>query len=207
MIPLDVLLVFTLASAALALAPGPDNIFVLSQSMLHGRRAGICVTLGLCTGLVVHIAAVAMGIAAVLKASAVAFTVLKVLGASYLLYLAWQSFRAGSANLRVSAGALSGRALYIRGILMNVSNPKVAMFFLAFLPQFADPSHGPVTLQILVLGGIFMGAALVLFTLIAWTAGRLGDWLAASSRRLILMNKLTGTVFVILAGRLLLGQR
>src|SRR4051812_14443712 len=141
MIPIDVLLLFVAASAALSVAPGPDNILVLTQSAIHGRKAGMSVTLGLCTGLLVHIAAVALGVAAIFKTSAMAFTVLKGVGAAYLLYLAWQAFRAGKTKVATSnEKPIGGKSLYARGILMNVTNPKVAIFFLAFLPQFADPS-------------------------------------------------------------------
>ena len=97
MIPLDTMGAFFAASVLLALAPGPDNIFVLTQSALHGKIPGLCVTLGLCTGLLVHTSAVALGMAAVFKASALAFNIIKILGAAYLLYLAWLSFRASAA--------------------------------------------------------------------------------------------------------------
>lgn len=207
MIPLDVLLIFTAASAALAIAPGPDNIFVLSQSALHGRRAGIYITLGLCSGLVVHIAAVALGVAAVLMASTFAFTVLKMLGAAYLLYLAWQAFRAGGTGMSASAQALSGRALYIRGIVMNVSNPKVAIFFLAFLPQFVDPSRGFVSSQIALLGAVFMMTAFIIFSGIAWAASTLARWIMNSNRHQVILNRLTGAIFVALACRLVASER
>ncbi|HEY5931038.1 MAG TPA: LysE family translocator, partial [Burkholderiales bacterium] len=99
MIPLDSVLVFFTASALLALAPGPDNIFVLTLSALHGRKAGLLVTLGLCTGLVGHTLAVALGIAALFQASAIAFAALKIAGACYLLYLAWGAFRASASPI------------------------------------------------------------------------------------------------------------
>lgn len=205
MIPGDILLLFFAASVALALAPGPDNIFVLTQSVLQGRRAGVCVTLGLCTGLLGHIAAVALGVAALLKTSALAFAVLQAVGAAYLLYLAWQSFRAGRAQIDGPAGAgLSARALYGRGIVMNLSNPKVAIFFLAFLPQFTDPARGAVVGQLIVLGLVFMLAALLVFCAIAWAASRIGAWLRRSPRLMLGMHRLAGVVFVLLAGRLLL---
>ncbi|HLU76509.1 MAG TPA: LysE family translocator [Burkholderiales bacterium] len=207
MIPADVLLLFVAASAALAIAPGPDNIYVLTQSAAYGKGTGILITLGLCTGLLFHIAAVALGMAAILKTSAVAFTVIKILGAAYLLYLAWQSFRAGSATIAASGERpLGARALYLRGILMNVSNPKVAIFFLAFLPQFADPARGAVSLQIVTLGLAFMVTAFVIFCGIAWAAGRIGEWLKGSKRVQIGIHRLTGVVFVLLACRLALSR-
>lgn len=205
MIPVDVLVLFLGASAALAVAPGPDNIFVLTQSALHGPKAGVLVTLGLCTGLLAHIAAVAFGVAAIIKTSAVAFTVLKVIGATYLFYLAWQAFRAGQREIATSgASPFSASALYVRGILMNVTNPKVAIFFLAFLPQFTDPARGAVFTQIILLGLVFMATALVIFSGIAWAASELGSWLKRSARAQTGMNYLAGTVFLLLACRLVL---
>lgn len=208
MIPLDVLLIFIAASAALALAPGPDNIFVLTQSALHGRRTGIWVTLGLCSGLLVHIAAVALGIAALLQTSALAFALLKTAGAAYLLYLAWQALRAGASPLKTAAGGAPARAaaLYARGIIMNVTNPKVAIFFLAFLPQFTDLAHGPVAGQIIVLGLVFMVTSLFIFVAIACAAARLGDWLKKSPRAQVGINRLAGAIFVLLACRLVLSR-
>lgn len=207
MLPPDILILFVAASTMLAVAPGPDNLYVLSQSALHGWRTGVAITLGLCTGLVVHVAAVALGIAAVLKTSALMFTALKLLGAAYLLYLAWQAFRAGGAQLTIERQPRQAlAALYLRGIVMNVTNPKVAIFFLAFLPQFVDPARGPAGWQLLALGGVFMLTALVIFCSIAWGAARLGGWLHRSPRAVVAINRLTGGIFVLLAGRLLLTE-
>lgn len=140
-----------LASALLSLVPGPDNIFVLMQSALYGRRAGLVITLGLCSGLLVHTLAVALGVASLFMVSAVAFSVLKFVGASYLLYLAWLSFRATAITLDETVVATEPKlmALYRRGIIMNLSNPKVAIFFLAFLPQFASASDVAMPLQLI----------------------------------------------------------
>ena len=207
MIPFATLSLFFAASVALALAPGPDNIFVLTQSALHGRLSGLLVTLGLCTGLLVHTAAVSLGVAAIFQTSALAFNVLKFVGAAYLLYLAWQAFSADATKLPEQAGAgLSLRKLYARGILMNVTNPKVAIFFLAFLPQFANPARGSLAPQMLTLGAVFMLAALIVFGAIAWAAGYVGDWLKNSRRAQNVMNRVAGTVFAGLALRLVLSK-
>lgn len=207
MIPLDVMALFIAASASLAIAPGPDNMFVLTQSAIYGRKAGIRVTLGLATGLLAHIAAVTLGVAALVRTSAVAFTALKVAGVSYLLYLAWQAFRAGRMDVDAMGGsALSARTLYLRGILMNVTNPKVAIFFLAFLPQFADPARGSVAAQIVLLGIAFTITALVIFSIISWASDHIGEWLRSSDRAQIVMNRVSGVVFVLLACRLALSQ-
>ena len=176
MIAPETFITFLSASILLGLAPGPDNIFVLTQSALRGRCAGMVVTLGLCTGLIVHSIAVALGVAVIFQTSAVAFSVLKIVGAGYLVYLAWRTFRAPSEIIPNSSnGEINRRKLYCRGIIMNITNPKVSIFFLAFLPQFADPSRGPISLQMLVLGGLFILATILVFGGIALLAGTLGQ--------------------------------
>ncbi|MEM7561915.1 MAG: LysE family translocator [Pseudomonadota bacterium] len=208
MIPVETLLVFFAASVALAFAPGPDNIFVLTQSALHGRKAGVLVTLGLCSGLIVHTSAVALGVAAVFQTSALAFNILKIVGALYLLYLAWQAFRAGAESIdHKGESGLSMRKLYLRGVIMNITNPKVAIFFLAFLPQFADPALGSITIQMLMFGGLFIIATFMIFGAIAWFAGFLGEWLKGSNKAQVIMNRIAGTVFTALALRLAITER
>ena len=208
MISIETLATFFMASVLLGLAPGPDNIFVLTQSALRGKIAGLLVTLGLCTGLVVHTTAVAFGVAVIFQASAVAFTALKLFGAGYLIYLAWQAFRASAE--KISAGQKNGLnlgKLYRRGIIMNVTNPKVSIFFLAFLPQFADPVRGSLTLQMLLLGGVFIGSTILVFGGIALLAGSIGPWLNRSPRIQVIMNRIAGVVFAGLALTLATAKR
>ena len=208
MLPIETVMIFFAASIALALAPGPDNIFVLTQSALHGRKAGLLVTLGLCTGLLLHTGAVSLGVAAVFQTSTLAFNILKAVGACYLLFLAWQAFRAGAVKIDEKRNVgMSWRKLFTRGVVMNITNPKVAIFFLAFLPQFADPSRGSITHQLLIFGGVFIVATLLIFGSLAWTAGHLGDWLKGSPMAQKTMNRIAGTVFTGLAFRLALSQR
>lgn len=208
MIPLDTTLAFFSVSALLALTPGPDNVFVLLQSAMRGRAAGMLVVLGLCTGLLVHTTAVALGLAALFAASATAFSVLKFAGAAYLVYLAWQAFRAPvgiSADGR--ADALTARQMYLRGIVMNLTNPKVVIFFLAFLPQFARPGRGDLALQMLWLGGVFIAATLLVFGAIAYFSGAFGALLRRSPGAQRILNRLSALVFVGLAVRLAGAQR
>ncbi len=208
MIPIETIAIFLAATVALAFAPGPDNIFVLTQSALYGRTAGLMVTLGLCTGLVVHTAAVSLGVAAIFQTSLLAFNLLKIVGAMYLLYLAWQAFKAGAAKLNSAEDAHMGLGkLYFRGVFMNITNPKVAIFFLAFLPQFADPYAGSMTIQMLIFGGLFMVVTLLVFGAIALMAGVLGGRLKESPRAQIVMNRIAGTVFAALALRLMVSER
>lgn len=204
MIPIDSLLTFSIAAVLLSLAPGPDNVFVLTQSALYGRVSGVLVTLGLCTGLLVHTAAVALGIAVIFQTSALAFTALKLVGAGYLLYLAWLALRAAPTALSgVSSTARSFGALYRRGIYMNVTNPKVSIFFLAFLPQFASPERGSIALQMMILGGLFICVTLLVFGSIALLAGTLGAQLSRSNTAQLYLNRVAGMVFVALAIKLL----
>lgn len=199
---------FFAASCLLGLAPGPDNMFVLTQSALRGKAAGLSVTLGLCTGLIGHTAAVALGLAALLAASPAAFTALKFCGAAYLLWLAWHAFRASSSETgSADADHLSRWQLYRRGILMNITNPKVTIFFLAFLPQFTDPARGRFSVQILLLGGIFIAATIMVFSSIALMAGFLGELLSRSPAAQRALNRCTGAIFVALALKLALSAR
>ena len=208
MIELNTLAMFVTASTALAFAPGPDNIFVLAQSITMGRAAGFVITLGLCTGLIVHTAVVALGIAAIFQTSALAFNILKYIGAAYLAYLAWKSFRARGAGIRTDGGTdLSRLALYRRGIIMNVTNPKVSLFFLAFLPQFTDPRNGALAPQVVLLGAIFMLVTLAVFGLISQLAGAIGRRLARSGRWETALNRTAGLVFASLALKLVLTGR
>ncbi len=208
MLSFETILLFVTASTLLALAPGPDNLFVLAESMRRGVKAGIMVTLGLMTGLIVHTTAVALGVAAIFQTSQLAFDLLKYVGAAYLLYLAVLSFRAtGKSRLAEAKEELGSLQLYRRGILMNVTNPKVSIFFLAFLPQFTDPSRGSVTLQIFLLGFLFFLSALIVFSLISLLAGRIGAWFMQTEHAEKFLNRAAGTVFGLLALKLLFTER
>ncbi|NTV01315.1 MAG: LysE family translocator [Chlorobiaceae bacterium] len=208
MIDIQTLIAFFSTAMLLALSPGPDNLFVIAQSAQHGRAAGLAVTLGLCTGLIGHTLAVAFGLAAIVRASALAFTVLKGAGAIYLLYLAWQAWRAGgSSGDDLQAPELSGPTLYRRGIVMNLTNPKVTLFFLAFLPQFADPRHGSMIMQFFELGGVFIIATMIVFGLISLLAGGLGERFRRSPSALKTVNRAAATVFVGLALKLAVSER
>jgi len=199
---------FFAASLLLAVAPGPDNIFVLAQSVIYGRTAGLWITLGLCSGLLVHTTAVAFGVAAIIQASPTTFTVLKYAGAAYLLYLAWQAFHAAkTSDSSQHLNRPSPSMLYRRGIIMNVTNPKVSIFFLAFLPQFADPARGSVFVQMFMLGGIFMLAALLVFGCVACLAERVNQWLRRSAFMERRLNRFAGVVFIGIAIKLALTQR
>jgi len=177
---LSLTLSFLVVSIMLTLAPGPDILFVIAQSISHGKKAGILTALGLASGVIFHTLAAALGITAVLYNSAFAFQLIKYAGAVYLLYLAYQAIRDRNTPLAAAAPVQQkGFQLYRTGVLMNVLNPKVSLFFLALLPQFVNHGTGNEALQMIVLGLIFMMQAIVLFTLVAVCAGMVGKKLFA----------------------------
>ena len=203
------LLLFFGASMALTIAPGPDNIFVVTQGLARGRRAAILTAWGMCSGVTVHTLAAAAGISALFYSSALAFQVVKYAGAAYLLYLAWQVLRE-QGPLAVGAGTSGGPggwSLFRRGFIMNVLNPKVALFFLAFLPQFTVREAGNIPAQMVLLGLIFMAQALVIFTLIGFFSGSVGGWLQRRPRAGLYFNWLAGAIFALLGLRLALAER
>lgn len=199
----DVLLSFIGITVLIALSPGPDNLYVLMQSALHGHTAGIWVTLGLCTGLIVHTTAVSLGLAAVLQSSVTAFTLLKIIGALYLLYLAWQAFKTGSLHLNSqNTPVLKPWQLYRRGVVMNISNPKVSLFFLAFLPQFIAVQTGHIAQQIWLMGLMTIIVTFIVFSSIALLSGKLKR-LNTSAKAQRMLHRITAIIFVGLAMKLL----
>ena len=203
MFDVNTIVMFFTASVLLALAPGPDNLYVMAQSMLKGKSAGFLITLGLCTGLIGHTAAVAFGVAVLFQTSSMAFTALKFIGAAYLLYLAWKSFSVSEGKLSIQKGAeTSSWYLYRRGVIMNITNPKVSIFFLAFLPQFSNPAKGSIPLQLMLLGGMFILSALVVFSSISYLASMIGGWFLKSKRAEKILNIVAGSVFTVLAIKL-----
>ena len=208
LLPVETLGTFFIAAIILALAPGPDILFVMTQSALYGARAGLATTCGLLTGLFVHITAVSLGVAALFQNSLPAFTLLKFAGAAYLLYLAWLSFRSGASRASLQRSQFPGyKALYCRGVIMNVTNPKVTLFFLAFLPQFADPARGSLTWQIILLGVLFQFATLLVFGAVSLLAGNVAARFNQSVRAQLMLNRVAGCVFVGLALMLLFATR
>ncbi len=208
LLPWDVALTFFAMAMLLAITPGPDNIFVLTQSALYGRAAGAVTALGMTTGLFAHSAAVALGVAVIFKTSEAAFTTLKIIGVLYLLYLAYRAFTSGALHTGGRKKAFLGyAALYRRGIIMNVTNPKVTLFFLALLPQFADPARGSVSLQIFLLGLLVQLSTVIVFGSVAFLGGGFAARVNSSPRAQVWVSRLTGCIFTGLAAFLLFAQR
>ncbi|MEO5794328.1 MAG: LysE family translocator [Rhodoferax sp.] len=205
---LDTCLAFFALVFVLGFAPGPDNIFVMMQSVTQGRKAGLVAMLGMCAGLAVHTLAVALGLAAIFAASATAFTVLKVVGAVYLAYLAWQAFRAPVGTLSAPVEQQPDlRRIFLRGWVMNLTNPKIVFFFLALLPQFVHADRGSIATQLCVLGAIFILSTLMTFGAIAYFSATVSTRLRSSPKAQLWLNRMAGTVFLGMAARLAMAER
>ena len=189
--------IFVVAALALLLVPGPAVLYVVARSIQEGRRAGLVSVLGIHVGTLAHIAAATLGLSALVVSSAVAFTAVKIAGAVYLVGLGLWTLFSGRAETEVALGGESNlRRAFAQGIVVNVLNPKTALFFLAFLPQFVDPDAGPVALQTAVLGFVFVSLALASDSLYGLAAGTLGGALRRSRAYAGARRWVSGSVFV-----------
>jgi threonine/homoserine/homoserine lactone efflux protein len=189
--------VFALAALALIVVPGPAVLYIVAQSIDGGRLAGIVSALGVALGGLVHVAAAAVGLSALLVSSATAFTAVKLAGAAYLIGLGLHTLlRRREAPDAALPRERRLRRIFAQGVVVNVLNPKTALFFLAFLPQFVDPDRGSVAVQLLVLGLVFVVLAVVSDSLWALGAGTASERLRDSRRFLALQRYVSGTVFV-----------
>lgn len=190
------LLVFVAASVALLLVPGPAMLYIVTCSVEGGRRAGLLSMLGVETGGLVHVAGAAAGLSALLASSATAFSVVKYAGAAYLVYLGVQRLRGSAAGGEQGAPEHGrGARLFRQGVLVQVLNPKVAVFFLAFLPQFVDPARGAVG-QIVVLGVVFVLLAVLSDGACALLAGAVGSRLRRGARARRRLERSSGAVYL-----------
>jgi threonine/homoserine/homoserine lactone efflux protein len=198
---LTTLLVFAAAALALVAIPGPNHIYIVTRSVAQGRRVGLASALGVETGTLVHITAATVGLSALIASSAIAFNVVRYLGAAYLAFLGLRALLTDhGAQLEDGAPrAGSTRRAYLDGILVNVLNPKVALFFLAFLPQFVDPRRGATATQILVLGLVIFVIATTSDIAYALAAGALGAWLRGRPVFVRRQRYLTGAIYLSLA--------
>ncbi|WP_251443767.1 LysE family translocator [Veillonella intestinalis] len=241
---------FLISSILLTLAPGPDNLYLLAKSIADGAKAGIILAGGLASGIIFHTTLVILGVAALVKSSPIAFSLLKYVGAAYLFYLAWGAFTANvsettpteietteattaeiattetaTAEIATTETATAtqntteltthkketaaiersetGFAIYRKGLIMNILNPKVLLFFLAFLPQFVSPNSENPSLSIAFLGATFSLQAFVLFSLIALCAGKLRGFLHQGPSSQRLLNRIQGIVLLCIGGLLL----
>jgi threonine/homoserine/homoserine lactone efflux protein len=191
------LALFAAASLALAVVPGPAVLYIVAQSVDQGRLAGLFSAAGIAVGGLVHVVAATIGLSSLLASSATAFTIVKYAGAAYLILLGIRRvLTREELEDEMVRSPQTPRRLFVNGVVVNVLNPKTALFFLAFLPQFVDPEAGAAWLQILALGLMFVAIALCSDSLWALAAGTLGSWLRRSSWYLGVKRWVTGTVFI-----------
>ena len=196
-------LVFMAAALALNLTPGPDMLYVTARSVSDGRAAGVLSAFGIAAGTLVHIAALALGLAALLAAVPLAYDVVRIAGAIYLLAIGIQLIVRPRPASEVAVLPRSRlRVIFMQAVITNVLNPKVALFFLAFLPQFVDAQAGPPVPQILLLGLLFNVQGTLVNVAVALLASRGTSWLRASERRAAALQRMTGALFVALGARL-----
>ena len=191
--------VFVAASVALLIVPSPAVLYIVGRSLRHGRAAGFLSVLGICTGTLLHVVAAALGLTALLRASPIAFSAIRYAGAAYLVWLGVQALRSGERSIATEPvphdGALQ---IFRQGVLVNVLNPKTALFFLAFLPQFVNPARGAVGGQVLFLGGLFVLLSLISDSAYAFLAGTFGQYLQADPRFGRSQRYVTSGIFVAL---------
>jgi threonine/homoserine/homoserine lactone efflux protein len=207
----ETFLVFTAAALLLGATPGPSNLYVLARSVAQGPRAGTVASFGLATGGLVHVAGAALGLAALFHQSATAFSIVKYVGAAYLVWLGIQCLRDGARGARDASLPQPVprplRRIFRESVLVEILNPKVALFFLAFLPQFVDPGAGSIVLQTLLLGLIVTASALPCDLLIAHSAGRIAALMRRQPLWMRLQNYLSGTILIGLGAAMALARR
>ena len=202
------LLLFMLATVTLNVTPGPDMLYVIARSVGQGRPAGIVSAFGIAGGCIVHTLAVAFGLAGIMLAVPVAYEIVRYGGAAYLVYLGLRTLlnrREATAEAAIKPDGL--RTIFLQGVLTNVLNPKVALFFLAFLPQFVDASRGSVAAQIVFLGGLFITSGTIVNVAVALAASYTGGRLRNHRRSPAVFRWITGTVFLGLGIRLAMLER
>jgi threonine/homoserine/homoserine lactone efflux protein len=196
---------FVMAAATVTLAPGPDNISVLTRGITQGKKAGLVATLGFSSGLIAHTLLAVLGFAAIIKTSPIAYQALRYAGAAYLIYLGVRTLRSPSMMaLSAEASLLKPSRIYWQSVIANVLNPKVTLFFIAFLPQFVNAQAGHVASQMFLLATVFIGLTLVIFSSIALFSGMVGAYLQRKASAATYLNRLAGCAFIGLGIRIAL---
>ncbi len=203
--PIENLIAFTLAALVLNISPGPSNMYVMARSISQGVRGGVAAALGMSTGSLLAVIATAAGISVVFQQSPLLYTLIKLAGACYLVYLGVGYWRAGPVEMgqaRPSPPKPLGR-IYKESILVEITNPKMALFFLAFLPQFVVPEAGPVWSQLLVLGLIVTVSALPCDLVVAYGSSRVAQWLIRHEKAQIIQERVSGSILLLLGSGML----
>lgn len=204
MFDITTLLLFIGTSILLIIIPGPDLIFTITQGMTNGKKAAITTAMGLSLGNIVHTLAAALGLSLIIKTSVIAFTIFKTLGAMYLFYLAFQAIKHRKEKIDINPQQNNDtKGLFLRGLLMNILNPKVAIFYLTFLPQFVNCKYEAVPLQMCILGSIFIVLTAITFSLLGYFSGVLREKLLKKPRLNEYMNVSAAIIFITLGVKLI----
>jgi len=200
-------MLFLATSIAITLAPGPDNLQVLARGISQGRAAGLVAALGFAAGVTFHTTLAALGVAAVLRGSPVAFHLLKLAGAAYLIWIGVKALRSDGLATAHARAPQPLATIFRQSVIGNMLNPKVTLFFVVFLPQFVDPRGAQrVTLQMFELGALFMLQTAVIFSLFGMCAGTIGTWLKRRPRACVWLDRLAGATFVAIGIRVALND-
>lgn len=207
MLETDQILLFASTAVLLAMAPGPDVLYVITRGLTQGRSSALAAAAGFSLGNIVHTVFAIIGVSAIIKASAVAFTIIKIAGALYLIYIGIKIFRSGSANAEKDKKLLKPKTVFIQSITANILNPKVAIFFIALFPQFIRSENGHESLQMALLGAEFILCTFFVFSLCALFSGQIGELLKKKKGSAGILNKLAGTVLMGLGVALAFSKR
>jgi len=207
MLEFDQILLFASTAILLAAAPGPDVIYVITRGITQGRASALAAAAGFSLGNIVHTAFAIIGVSAIIKASAVAFTAIKIAGAIYLIYIGIRIFRSGSARAVKDNKLIKPKTVFIQSVTANILNPKVAIFFIALFPQFIRTQNGHESIQMALLGAVFIVCTFIVFSACALFSGQIGEFLKKRETGAGLLNKLAGTVLMGLGVALAFSKR
>ena len=207
MLELDQILLFASTAILLAATPGPDVIYVITRGLTQGRASAMAAAAGFSLGNIVHTALVILGVSAIIKASALAFTAIKIAGAIYLIYIGIKIFRSGSAKADKDDKLLAPKTVFIQSVTANILNPKVAIFFIALFPQFIREQNGHASMQMFLLGILFIICTFIVFSACALFSGQIGELLKKRESSAGMLNKVAGSVLMGLGVALALSKR
>ncbi|MEO0437122.1 MAG: LysE family translocator [Pseudomonadota bacterium] len=201
--PIDVIVAFTVAALAMNLSPGPSNLYVMARSISQGAGAGVLAAIGLAVGSMVHAAATVFGLSAIFASSPTLYLLVKIIGAAYLIYLGVSYWRSSLQPIPDDPGAVddirvqkSMRQIFYESLIVELTNPKTALFFIALLPQFVDPAYGAVTPQLLLLGTIVVVSALPCDLLVAVAASKVSSWLGDHPNAGRVQDRVSGSILL-----------
>ncbi|PLX69387.1 MAG: lysine transporter LysE [Denitrovibrio sp.] len=207
MLELDQILLFASTAILLAATPGPDVIYVITRGITQGRASALAAAAGFSLGNIVHTALVILGVSAIIKASPIAFTAIKIAGAVYLIYIGIKIFRSGSARADKDDKLLAPKTVFIQSVTANILNPKVAVFFIALFPQFIREQNGHASMQMFLLGMLFIICTFIVFSACALFSGQIGELLKKREKGAGMLNKVAGSVLIGLGVALALSKR